>query len=369
MCEHPRFLRRWRGFTLIELLVVIAIIAVLIALLLPAVQQAREAARRSQCKNNLKQLGLAILNYESAAKQFPISSGHNWHSNWGSYGGSDGLLRGSMLVMILPFTDQAPLYKEIDMTVPTTGSAYHGVPPSRRTYPGGPNPTTTYGRDANGYSLINHELIPGYLCPSYDGNQSVWSNTKITNYLPCDGAQYHWGNSSCYVDNPPPNAPGVNGHEQYFRNGMNGAWWGMTNDPNAVSGVFSAGGWAAKLSQITDGTANTIAMGEIRPNCTSWNQAGWGSMLGAVASTMAPVNYDSCSTDGAAPGRDHNGNLVAGCGYYDNHQTSEGFKSKHGEGAHVVMCDGAVRFISKNIQYELYQRLGDRRDGRPITNF
>ncbi len=365
MSEHRKVSFRWRGFTLIELLVVIAIIAVLIALLLPAVQQAREAARRSQCKNNLKQLGLAIANYEGTSKQFPMASSHNWHSNWGSYGGSNGILRGSVFVSMLPYMDQTPLYKEIDFKTPTAGAAYHGVPFSNRSYPGGPNPSTSNGRDSSGYSLINHSLIPGLICPTYDQSPSSWSNTKVTTYMASDGAQYHWGNNACFNVGAPNS--GANGHEQYFRNGMNGAWWGMSNDPNAISGVFSAGGWGAKVGQISDGLSNTIAMGEVRPNCTSWYLAGWGSMLGVVASTMPPINIDSCSTNGGQTNP-----TVPNCGnagYYDNHNTSMGFKSKHKGGAHFLMCDGTVRLISQDIGYDLYQRIGDRRDGNPVQNY
>src|SRR5262249_6518176 len=94
--------RNQRGFTLIELLVVIAIIAILIALLLPAVQQAREAARRTQCKNNLKQLGLAIHNYESTHSTLPPQSGGTYDNN-----------EMSGIVMMLPYLDQAPLWNKI----------------------------------------------------------------------------------------------------------------------------------------------------------------------------------------------------------------------------------------------------------------
>ena len=95
--------QRHGGFTLIELLVAIAIIAILISLLLPAVQQAREAARKSQCKNNLKQIGLALLNYEGNAKRLPPHSGGTNYNN--------GLLSG--IVMMLPYLGQAPLWKTI----------------------------------------------------------------------------------------------------------------------------------------------------------------------------------------------------------------------------------------------------------------
>ena len=110
-----RLNRRPRGFTLIELLVVIAIIAVLIALLLPAVQQAREAARRTQCKNNAKQLGLALHNYHDTFLMFPMSYGQ------GNYGEGGKFI--SWLTASLPYIDQAPLYNSLDFSQPINGTA------------------------------------------------------------------------------------------------------------------------------------------------------------------------------------------------------------------------------------------------------
>src|SRR5262249_47931835 len=114
-----RYLRSHRAFTLIELLVVIAIIAVLIALLLPAVQQAREAARRSQCKNNLKQIGLALHNYHDSFGKLPLNrhSGRNLPAQFGSLGWT---------AMILPYIDQAPLYSTINFS-DQTGNLVNGV--------------------------------------------------------------------------------------------------------------------------------------------------------------------------------------------------------------------------------------------------
>lgn len=134
-----------RGFTLIELLVVIAIIAILVALLLPAVQQAREAARRTQCKNNLHQLGIAMHNYHDVFKQFPMTV----FPTTGTYNWSDGS-RGSYLVRLLPFIEQDNLYNALDFTL--AGPAW-GL-------------TNFEGQvDANG-KLYRHYAIPAYMCPS-----------------------------------------------------------------------------------------------------------------------------------------------------------------------------------------------------------
>ena len=121
-----------RAFTLIELLVVIAIIAILIALLLPAVQQAREAARRTQCKNNLKQLGLAMHNYADAAKVFPpgwVARGTSWGPNFCSTNGA--VHQAPWTVMLLPYIEQAPLYNQLDLNVSFSGTSIEVQPPNR----------------------------------------------------------------------------------------------------------------------------------------------------------------------------------------------------------------------------------------------
>ncbi|TXT28245.1 MAG: hypothetical protein FD138_2617, partial [Planctomycetota bacterium] len=142
------------AFTLIELLVVIAIIAVLIALLLPAVQQAREAARRSQCKGNLKQLGLAIHNYESNSKRLPINRmyrggydqpGPNPAGNLSNYGSI------GWMVMLLPYIDQAPLYKQVDLNTVTAGVSNGGV---------------TWLIDNAANARVRMTILPVAMCPS-----------------------------------------------------------------------------------------------------------------------------------------------------------------------------------------------------------
>jgi prepilin-type N-terminal cleavage/methylation domain-containing protein len=171
MLIRPEASPRSRAFTLIELLVVIAIIAILVALLLPAVQQAREAARRTQCKNNLHNIGLALHNYMDSFRVFPFGKGP-------SYQGVPVYARWSQHAMILPYIDQGPLYNTIDFNygpeTPGMAGVINFMPPS--TNPGGQN------------AAASRALIPAFLCPSdpvagtagwpgannYVGNQGGW---------------------------------------------------------------------------------------------------------------------------------------------------------------------------------------------------
>ena len=340
---------KWRGFTLIELLVVIAIIAILIALLLPAVQQAREAARRSQCKNNLKQLGLAMHNYLDTQKMLPINGARRlWESG---VSGNGGIYKGSAFVMMLPFMEQQALYKQIRWE--TDGLDYNQVPTTVSSTAAAPQVAAA----AASAVVFQANNIPGLICPSYDRNTTEWNGAAITTYMPSAGASlFNSGNCQPYDKD----VTGVASGQNYFRNGSSHI--SLTSDPNAISGVFANGAWAAKMAQITDGTSNTIAMGEVLPYHTSWYLTGWAAMgVNKTASTMAPINYDTHYTDASGP--------QGWCNYYDNHNTSQGFKSKHQGGCHVVMCDGAVRLLSQNINYRTYQRLGDRRDGEPLGQF
>ncbi|MBC7968410.1 MAG: DUF1559 domain-containing protein, partial [Fuerstia sp.] len=148
---------RRRGFTLIELLVVIAIIAILIALLLPAVQQAREAARRTQCKNNLKQLALAIHNYHDTHKVYPFGKG-------ASYPGAPVYARWSQHAMLLPYIEQANLYQSINFSAPPETPGMGGVLAFMPAYvsPTGIN------------SVASRAVIPGFFCPSDLGVSDPW---------------------------------------------------------------------------------------------------------------------------------------------------------------------------------------------------
>ena len=318
-----RFRRGLRGFTLIELLVVIAIIAVLIALLLPAVQQARESARRTQCKNHLKQLGLAMHNYHDTHLIFPCNSLDS--VAW------TGIQHGTQLTMLLPYIDQVQFYNSLDFTTQNVeGTVIRGKP---------------------AYSW----LIPAFVCPSYAGdNQSGNGQRAITNYAPSMGAQRMDSAIGCNRYSPYGgyNASG------YF--GTGGAGHGNTMSMQDTSGLFSRMIPSAKMGQIGDGTSNTILMGEVRPDCSDHVGNGWFHNNAIWVATTAPINFPTCPDSPVLPDN---------CHMNWNWNTSQGFKSQHRGGAHFVLSDGSVKFLSETIDYPTYQKLGDRRDGQNIGDY
>jgi prepilin-type N-terminal cleavage/methylation domain-containing protein/prepilin-type processing-associated H-X9-DG protein len=329
--------KHWTAFTLVELLVVIAIIGILIALLLPAVQAAREAARRSQCMNNLKQLGLALQNYHDSNHRFPSNT--NFYTlGWGA--ATAGVpnfgtgTKGSALVKLLPYFEQSALYNKIDFRLDVEAQLA----------------AAGFGAGA---ANTQHD-IGSLRCPSDDYNRSDISQT---NYAPSIGAQQMdsgngGGTSSCGLFWYPGG---------YFGTGPAGH--SNTDDGTQVSGCFSRGGFGASMNEVTDGTSNTIVIGEFRPWCSGQSQGGWQSTNQFVATT-APINWQTCPNE--PPGQ--NGG-TKDCYHVDNWQTSQGFKSRHSGGAQFVFVDGSCHFLSQTIEYETYQRLGDRRDGRAVGAF
>jgi prepilin-type N-terminal cleavage/methylation domain-containing protein len=319
-------LRKFRGFTLIELLVVIAIIAVLIALLLPAVQQAREAARRTQCKNNLKQSGLAIHNYHDVVNILPSAI-----TNITAGQGCCQMAGVGALVHLLPYLDQAPLYNTIQFNsglVPwyipvastaAVGSRYFEITPAAFRCPSDTSPATY---NANG--------------------QGVWA---AGSYGLSDGAQFHDSNNGC--TSYPGNVFGTGTSD--LSSGPDGA---------TISGIYGRGGYAARFRDVTDGLSNTIFMGEIRAECSDHAQQGWACTNNHFFSTTAPINFNTCP-----------GSSGTGCNNASAWNASMGFKSRHVGGAQFLLGDGSVRFISENIDYMTYQRLGDRRDGQVVGDF
>ena len=334
---------RRRGFTLIELLVVIAIIAVLIALLLPAVQQAREAARRTQCKNNLKQMGLALHNYHDVYNMFPPGVIASLAGGWGA----------SWYMRILPYVDQAPVFNKLTFSGTHHGWAYTGV---------------TEG-NANG-QILRATTINFAICPS-----SPMPATQ-TNDIPITAAQYN----------------GLSG----MRDGN-----GVTNTAGRLApccsccggqqatGQISSSGMLVptegiNLSAATDGSSNTIMVGEasmfIIPSGgttrTLQVNGAHGIMMGT--STLATVrsinggtfercfNLTTVNYPPNAPVIDNNGSWP---GVGNNFGSNNPLNSAHTGGVHVLLADGSTRFISDNIDMGTLRRLSSRDDGQVIGEF
>ncbi len=322
---------RRRGFTLIELLVVIAIIAVLIALLLPAVQQAREAARRSTCKNNMKQLGLALHNYHDTYNQFPVN-----------YGTTFTLANSTLAwtVGILPYIDQAPLFAQIDTN--------YGIQNDPRSL----NPDTTpVANPSNGW--VAKQIIPAFKCPSdtsdlvMGGRANYGGTWAVNSYKASCGANWAWGNWQSPAQ-------------------FNSTRWGVTNNglDRGNGFIFRGSSFTASSSfkNITDGTSNTFALGEAVPKyCIhTW----WWWFNGVTATCSIPLNAPPVCASSPTASKDQL--LVQCAGDWPNNYS---FMSQHTGGGHFAMADGAVRFVSENIDLGLYRSVSTSAGGEVVGEF
>lgn len=320
LCKNSR-----RGFTLIELLVVIAIIAILIALLLPAVQQAREAARHTQCKNNLKQLGLAAHNYHDTHNAFPLNAGTSLYGY-------------SAQAQLLPFHEQGNLHSLIDFNQPAqTGLAWRPVM----------NPLI---------QPVASKPLNVLTCPSEAGNPF---------YVDGNGETWAGGN--------------------YLLNGGSGRgtnYCGSGND-----GLFWRGS-RTKFRDITDGSSNTVFMaetlfGDRGPNTATlqdeqrqMKRISAGAPCSMDAELMPPLpatQYEGrragawilstafhsiihgfLTPNSPLPDMTHHGEVVSGP------------RSLHAGGAQLSLCDGSVRFVSENIDQEIHRDAFARNDGNVL---
>jgi prepilin-type N-terminal cleavage/methylation domain-containing protein len=348
-----------QGFTLVELLVVIAIIGVLVALLLPAVQQAREAARRMQCANNLKQYGLAVQTYHDVWKKIPNSNFSNTPAWWAT--GRWEYQIPSWQANILPQMEQQPLYDKIN-------HAYVMADGSPRFGNVGWESLVTTPQGVKPVRCVN---VPYTRCPSDQSPDSPdWAVASYTGSLGSQATPSN-GGSPCEPFMK------IAGYHYEFKGG---AGHGNTQNLNELSGVFNRlglGGGGLNLGAVRDGLSNTIFVGEILPECHDHN-GGWWNFNGmgqAHASTSCPINiFTPCANgntlEGQQKGYPYSGlNGQADCTAIANWNLSWAFKSRHPQVCQFVFGDGSVHVISQSVNYTTYQRLGGRADGMPIGDY
>ena len=340
-----------RGFTLIELLVVIAIIAVLVAILLPAVQQAREAARRSQCKNNLKQIGIAV---------------HSFHE---TYGGLPPLFlaqgRMSFWGMLLPYVDQANIYNKVDLAVEIQN--------------GDPDPATTQG---NEILYTSDAIVPGYLCPSRR------TKSQALNRGGCCGDRSRgplgdYAVVTWYWEGFP-----ISAQDDTTNNRNN--WWNIWDRWNNIdSRLASAIRPATVDRQVDAGTTNGYTNGWKPRDSLSFLQDGSSNVLIVGEKHVIPTEIGRCC-DGGARATDgniyfHNGdwreynvarharvsvplapafNFTNPGGSWSDMDTS--FGSWHSGTIQFLLADGGVRDVSPLMDVVTFRRLGNAIDGRAV---
>jgi prepilin-type N-terminal cleavage/methylation domain-containing protein/prepilin-type processing-associated H-X9-DG protein len=355
---------RRKAFTLIELLVVIAIIAVLIALLLPAVQAAREAARRSQCVNNLKQIGLALMNYESAGGSFPWTQGttsarfptiNNGFMPWDSPAGNgDEWANFGSLALMLPYMEQTQTYNAINFNF--------GL-------------NTFAGQGGSGYDVVQvtaiTQVITSFICPS-DGKGKGRNNYRASN-------------------------------------GTNWDWWSREGGAGALTRPQRGGQTIGTIAGVSDGTSNTISFFErnrgdgdntvyspgdvypgsiptgftyyilsqptdyqylvstVIPACVTFVKSNptatwdWGGFYWAAGEYTNTVGNFNVTPNSKIPDCSPWGGVGTGYGFF-------AARSRHPGGVNVAMTDGSVKFIKDTIAYQTWYALSTRSVGEVLSS-
>jgi prepilin-type N-terminal cleavage/methylation domain-containing protein len=352
--------RSRRGFTLVELLVVIAIIGILVALLLPAIQAAREAARRSQCSNNLKQLGLACHNYaDKYSEHLPYNADPGGYAgtlvgNCPSQTPSCSVKNWSWIVAALPYMEQQPLYDQLNLNDPEG----HG---GSQTFP---NPIPNY--------ITRQTILKGLMCPSNDQEQLV-ASAGIGIQDPWNGP--HGGDPAGrndYVGNlghiwggwrdcgAVPDFPDPDGLGRFNRGSSPGTPWIScdwdADDKARWNGVFYYRD-SVRLSQIVDGTANTMMVFESMHwrggNGANFERqaqedGGWANPLASIHTLRNPLNNKNPAWQ-----------------YGANDCRCWGWSSNHPGGGQGVLADGSVKFWSDTMAHIVRYAIATRNGGEP----
>lgn len=363
MNQPPGKAGRLRGFTLIELLVVIAVIGVLLALVLPAVQAARAAARRMQCSNNLKQIGVALAAYHEANGQFPLHM-----TTWGHDLGGGIRTTGwvSAHTLLLPYLDSAPLYEAVNLDIT-------------------PLPTTN-----NPWFTASRFGVATFLCPA-DGRSNQWRPDRAhCNYT----VNYGWPRLSTGINGERDLVPGAGRRPNGLMSINSPSLWG---DPNWYSLPFSVN---VRTRDVADGLSKTVAFSERLVNPGTALTSGREAFLNYWDPQNTPGTQQFLrETCAAIPDPDPFAShdlfglvWVLGYGYVANHhqhlmppnaRTCEMAdpdavfvtgdlivtpSSNHGDGVNVLLGDGSTEFISDSIEIKLWWALGSRDSGELESN-
>jgi prepilin-type N-terminal cleavage/methylation domain-containing protein len=361
-----------RAFTLVELLVVIAIIGILVALLLPAVQAAREAARRSQCMNNLKQIGIALQNYHSTHKTLPIGAALGEGAMWSGF--------------ILAELEEQALADAVKIDFVNSRPYAHVQP--------------AYGALVDPYRNVSacESVISVFRCPSVPLPEHVpdrGQNSKHyvqrrvpTSYIACAS-----GLATSQV-----NTQVFRGEFHWWMEQLDGVMYGV-QVKGPVPPKTSFGKGLVSMAKITDGTSKTIAVGEAVPDVErlsrlhtdgytrpephagnrkdhwavgsdSWSTTDFGDPTEALGSTGVPINLHKnhavvATCDGASAGAASDPNVGTGShivGPMDCDGLQLSFSSEHPGIVQVVMCDGSVQAVEEDLDPNVWQDMGTRSD-------